>query len=93
MTFNRVEDLLNVRGSDNVYFVKQREDLLYEIYFGNDVIGKSLVPGNVVYIDYMVSSGSITNGASRFYYAGGFRGDASYQVSTILNAIGGANRE
>lgn len=93
VTFNRVEDLLNVRGSDNVYFVKQREDLLYEIYFGNDVIGKSLVPGNVVYIDYMVSSGSITNGSSRFYYAGGFRGDASYQVSTILNAIGGANRE
>lgn len=92
-TFNRVDDLLNVGGSDNAYFVKQREDLLYEIYFGNGVIGKSLSPGNVVYIDYMVQSGAVTNGQSRFYYAGGFRGDALYQVATISDAIGGANRE
>lgn len=92
-TFYRVGDLLSITGKDNVYFIKQREDLLYEVYFGNDVIGKALVAGNVVYLDYLVSSGQVTNGCGKFYYSGGFRGDALYQVTTIENAIGGADRE
>lgn len=91
--FNRAEELLDVRNSDNVYFINQREDLLYEVSFGNDIIGKALSPGNIVYLDYKVSSGAIANNASQFYYVDGFRGDVLYRVVTISNAIGGADRE
>jgi hypothetical protein len=56
-SFNSVSDLLNVDNTDNVYFVKQREDLFYEIYFGDDVIGKKLATGAIVYITYYASNG------------------------------------
>lgn len=92
-SFNSVSDLLNINNTDNVYFVKQREDLFYEIYFGDDVIGKKLATGAIVYITYYASNGQSANGCNNFYYSGGFRGDALYQVITNERAIGGADRE
>lgn len=92
-TFNRSVDLLSITGQDTVFFVKQREDLFYEIYFGNDVLGKAVNPGNVVYLDYYVSSGQAANNCGQFYYAGGYRGDALYQVMTLELSSGGANAE
>jgi hypothetical protein len=91
--FRLVDDLLTIKGIDSVYFIKQREDLFYEIYFGNGTIGKNIDLGNVVYLDYMISSGVVSNGCSQFYYSSGFRGDALYQVTTIESAIGGADSE
>lgn len=92
-TFYAVDDLLNVRGIDNVYFVKQLESGHYEVYFGNDVIGKQVQNGNIVYLDYMVSSGEASNSCSQFYYSGGFRGDVLYQTTVIESSIGGADKE
>lgn len=91
--FNSVDDLLAVKGVDTVYFVKQREDLLYEIYFGNDVIGKAVSSGNVVFIDYLISNGNIANGCEEFFYGSGFRADINYAVSTTIASHGGANVE
>lgn len=91
--FNKAVDLLEVKGTDKVYFIKQREDLFFEVYFGNDVIGKSLDQGNVVFLDYIISNGAKANKCGQFYYAGGFRGDALYKVTTLVPAQGGSNRE
>lgn len=91
--FTRATDLLSITGSDNVYFVKQREDLFYEVYFGNGVIGSAIPIGSVVYLDYYISSGSAANNAGGFYYSGGFRSDALYKVTTLELAKGGADAE
>jgi hypothetical protein len=85
--------LLSVSSQDSVYFVKQREDLFYEVYFGNGVLGKAINSGNVVYLDYYASSGQAANNCGQFYYAGGYRGDALYQVTTLQLSAGGANAE
>lgn len=92
-TFKLVDDLLTVKNIDAVFFVKQREDLFYEIYFGNDVIGKAVVPGNVVFLDYLVSSGVASNGCSEFYYSSGFRSDVIYTITTNEVSRGGADPE
>lgn len=89
----KVVDILNIKATDDVFFVKQREDMLYEVYFGNNVLGKSLTIGNVVNLEYMVSSGSIANGARRFVYSSGFRSDVFYNISVQQIAIGGAEQE
>lgn len=89
----KVDDILNVKSTDDVFFVKQREDMLYEIYFGNGVLGKALTIGNVVNLEYMVSNGSIANGARRFVYSSGFRSDIFYSISVAQVAIGGAEQE
>jgi hypothetical protein len=92
-TFTYAQDLLTVKGNDPVFFVKQREDLFYEVYFGNNFIGKSVVIGNVVTLDYLLSSGSGSNGAKVFTYFGGHRAELQYDVTLVAAAVGGAEAE
>lgn len=95
-TFNvykRSDTLLNVDNTSLVYFVKELEDGLYEIEFGNDVIGKSISVGNVIAIDYMVSSGSAPNGARTFRYGGVLPAQTTAYETTIAVALGGAEPE
>lgn len=91
--YHKVSDILKVRSSDEMYFLKQREDTKYEIYFGNGVIGKALSTGNVVHIDYIVSSGDGSNGARQFVYSSGFRSDVFIRIETDQVAIGGSPAE
>lgn len=91
--YTKADDILNVLSNDTVYFIKQREDTQYEVYFGNGTIGKKLVTGNVVNIEYITSNGSITNGSRSFVYASGFRSDVFYTITTNQVAIGGSEAE
>jgi hypothetical protein len=91
--FNLAEDVLNIRGTDRVYFVKQREDLYYEVYFGDDIIGKSVDDGNIIHMEYIVSAGVEANGAADFVYRRGLGGNNIYFITPISQAAGGANAE
>lgn len=53
-----------------VYFVKELDGGFYQLSFGDGVLGKPLVPGNVVSIEYFVSSGSAANNIKALSYAG-----------------------
>lgn len=91
--FAYADNMLHVKPSDSVYFMKQREDLFYEAYFGNGYIGKAIEAGNVVTLNYLVSSGSVANGAKIFTYFGGFRPELTYQISVTQTAVGGTENE
>ena len=64
--YKRHDNITEVDGDDLVYFLQEVEDEYYEVYFGDDVIGKAPVDGNIVEIDYLVSSGEGAEGASTF---------------------------
>lgn len=91
--YNKVDDILTVTATDEVYYIKQREDKQYEVYFGNGVLGKKLNTGNVVVLDYIVSSGSASNKSKSFVYSSGFRSDISFSIEVKQVAIGGAEAE
>jgi len=63
-------DLSNVDGTSLVYFMRETEGGYYEITFGDDVLGKALVSGQIVYADYFVSNGEAPNGISSLTYTG-----------------------
>lgn len=93
--FGFAADTLSVQGDSPVYFIKQREDLYYEVFFGNDIIGKAVNPGNVVHLSYLVSSGSAANGANNFVYSRGLNLPSltSTVVELVSAAYGGAEEE
>lgn len=91
--YTKVDDILSVKASDNVFFLKQREDTLYEVYFGNGVLGAALSTGNIVLLKYMLTSGSVANGARSFVYSSGFRSDVFYTINTTQIALGGDESE
>jgi hypothetical protein len=94
-TFVRQESILNLNGSSTVYFVKEIEGELYELEFGNDIIGKALVPGNIVELTYLVTNKDLGNGIKTFSYAGATLIAGTTQVTTtsVGGSSGGADIE
>lgn len=64
--FTRANNLLSLDKNSTVYFLEETTDEQYQIYFGDDIIGKGLEVGNIVDIEYIVSSGNIAEGADTF---------------------------
>ena len=91
--FFYAEDILRLTGNDYYFFIKQREDLLFEVYFGNGVLGVAPVNGNVVDISYRVSAGEAANGASSFVMYSAFSSPFTIQVDTVQPARGGRPAE
>jgi len=92
-TFVRQENILNLNGSSAVFFVKEIEGELYELEFGNDIIGKALVPGNIVELTYLVTNKALGNGIRTFTYSGSTLISGTVQVTTTSTASGGADIE
>lgn len=85
--------LVDIKADTRAFFIKLNESLNYEIYFGDDVIGKSIVAGNVVIIDYVTTNGPIANNASVFSFNDSVNGYTNNVVTTITAAYGGAIAE
>ena len=70
LTFGSAENILNLDGTSEVYFVEEIEDENYEIFFGDGVFGKKLDNGTYVEITYLTTSADATNGAKTFNFSG-----------------------
>lgn len=92
-TFVNQEDLLNLDGDSKVYFIKEIEGQLYELEFGNGVIGKALENGNIVNLTYLVTNEEAGNGARVFAYNGSTLLGGSVSVTTTTPAVGGSPAE
>ena len=91
--FYPAEDILQAKSTDAVFFLKQRDDLLYEVYFGENAIGRAVESNNSIKIEYIASSGAAANSATSFAYQSGFRADAVLDVATVRAAYGGTAEE
>lgn len=88
-TFVNQEEIINLDGTSQVYFVKEIEGQLYELEFGNNTIGKALVSGNVVNLSYMITNKTEGNGARLFTYTGSTLLGGTVAVTTTTPAFGG----
>ena len=89
-TFVPATSLVEVDDTSKVYWIKEIDDGLYELVFGNGVNGMALDSGNVVHVDYMVSSLDAPNGARIFTYNGTLpTGDSIVNVYLVAQAAGG----
>lgn len=92
-TFTRSDTLMNVTSDTNAYFVKEIDGGLYQLEFGNDIIGKALSPGNVVTVDYLSTSAELANGARGFTFAGSMLSGMTSATTTTFAAVGGSQAE
>lgn len=91
--YNKIEDPLTLDNTSEVFFVQESLDGLYEIYFGNGVLGKKLNDGNVIGISYLVTDGNEANDAKEFYLIDQLATYESFNVTTISSASQGSNKE
>jgi len=97
-----VSDPLQLNAASKVYFIQETENTKYEVYFGDDIVGKGLQNGNIVVLEYLVTSADPieANGIgatdteslqSSFSLEGSDFADPD--VVTIDPALGGSERE
>lgn len=65
-TFVPATNYTNITGIDPVYFLQEVDGEMFQIYFGDDSVGKALVDGNIVIVQYLVVTGPDANGLSEF---------------------------
>jgi len=92
--FSKSETIVNASADSKVYWTKEIDDGLYEVTFGDDNIGRALDVGNVVHLDYFVSSKETANGARVFTYNGStLLSGATVSITTTSPAANGADKE
>ena len=60
--FKKADNLVELTGNDAVYFIDEVEEGLFEVTFGNGVLGQPVADGNVVILDYISTQGEKGNG-------------------------------
>ena len=92
--YTRSDTIVTVTADTKAYWVKEIDDGYYEVTFGDDVIGKALSTGNVVHLDYFVSSKELANGARNFTYNGStLLTGSTVSVITTSPAANGSDKE
>lgn len=93
-TYTLATSLANVTDQSKIYFIKEIDNGLYELTFGDDINGKKLSSGNVVHVNYFVSNLDAANGCRLFSYSGStILSGSTVTVNTISPAAGGSASE
>lgn len=90
------EEFVGVNELSEVYFLSENGDGLFDVTFGDGVLGKKLIPSNIVRLEYLVTAGKDSNGANLFTYAGGSNTivqDQNNSVTLQLRSQGGSDRQ
>lgn len=92
--FTLAPSYVNLDENSEVFFLEEVEDGKYEIKFGDGTFGTSLVDGNIVIMDYLVSSGNRANDILNLTYFGAISGVLDAEVTVNNNgSYGGDERE
>ena len=91
-TYTLASDISQVTATSNVYFLQENEDGRFEVYFGDDGVGKKPTDGNIVILEYVVTNKEKANGASTFSGTS-VGGETNITIATTSAASGGAEPE
>ena len=96
--YNLVSDILDVGVDSEVYYLQENKSGKYQIYFGNDSVGKSLPDGAIVNATFLRTNGTAANKANNYVATSGVTDSLSeyitnFVITPVSAAAGGAVRE
>ena len=80
-TYNLVQNIVDVDGTTRGYFLEETDDLRYNVIFGDGIICRQLIAGEVIKIRYVRTDGAEANGCKKFNYIGRVRDSEGRYVS------------
>lgn len=90
-TYNLATDVSQITSASEVYFLQENLNGYYEIYFGDNILGKKLTDGNLVLVSYIVTSATSAAGANNFVLMDNIGGDIV--VQPVTPATNGKEKE
>jgi hypothetical protein len=96
--YSLATDASNTQTTSEVFYLQEGKNRQYQIYFGNNVIGKKISDGSIVSVNYLITNGEVANKANNFVATetltdslGGVQTD--FIINPVNAASGGAERE
>ena len=96
--YNRVTDILDIENDNEVFFLQEGRNGNYEIYFGNNIVGKRPPDGALISVSYLVTNGINANKASDFIATEPLidsldNSQTNFTITVVGVASGGLERE
>lgn len=91
-TFFKFDSLFQINDTAKVFWLYETLNNSYQIQFGDGNFGKKPANGNIVVIDYVLSSGSIGNGAKQFSQKTALP-NVTMSIVTLTPGVAGADKE
>jgi hypothetical protein len=90
--YSEATDITTINSSSNIYFLSESTEGQFRVEFGDGVLGRKPVTGNIILLEALISEGGEVNGANVFS-ASGTVGGYSATVVTSNAAAGGSDKE
>jgi hypothetical protein len=68
--YSLTDTITDLTATTRAYFLSEGEDMRYEVKFGDDTAGRALKDGEVVLLEYLVTSGTEANEITTFSFIG-----------------------
>ena len=99
--YRKVDNILNVTNTSEIFLIQEIADERYEILFGDGVFGKKLDNDSLITVAYIVTDGVEGNGSASFSYAGSVVSSSNQiqlpsttpTITTVSSAANGGNIE
>jgi len=91
--WTRAGDLTSITSSSNVWYLQENDEGLFEVYFGDGIIGAGPKDGDRITISYLVTDTDHATGASVFSMATSINGNSSVTFTNTISASGGKDIE
>ena len=92
-TYTLGSDVLEVTSTSEVYYLQEAQNGQFEIYFGDDYLGKKLSNGNIVKMSYLVTNGSASNKSNNFTATSSVSPYTTYTITSVSESAGGSSKE
>jgi len=79
-------NVLNVDKNSRIFLIQEIADEKYEIRFGDAIVGKKPANGSRISVSYIVTNGTLGNGASNFTFSGLLKDNGGLDVTTGISS-------
>ena len=91
-------DASNTSTQSQVFYLQEEKSQKYQIYFGDNTIGKKLPDGSIVNVTYLITNGDASNKANNFVATDTLTDSLNnnitdFNITPVSEAAGGAERE
>lgn len=95
ITYSRSNNIVELSSNSTVYFIEESDDLNYNIYFGDGILGKAPKNGNIITLTYLDTVGTEANNISKFTSKNiiGSLFKDNVTVTAITSSYGGIEKE
>lgn len=91
--FTLADNYLSLDNTSKVYFLQESRNGTYEIYFGDGILGKKLVDGNIITATYIITQGTSSAGANNFVLMNPISGYSNTSITGVFAATNGSEKE